>query len=101
AVVLVLAAGRADAAWNNAFQVTCFGCKNRASRYCCPPPPAPVAAYAPPAMAYSAPPVPTGCGCCQTCYVQRCYYQPVTTYNKVMEPVQTQRVSHYWEPVCS
>ncbi len=92
AVVLALATSQADAAWNNAFQVTCFRCKNRASQYT----PAPVA----PVIAYSAPAA-DPCSCCQTCYVQRCYYQPVTTYKKVLEPVQQQRTSYYWEPVCT
>ena len=32
---------QAEAAWNNAFQVTCFRFKNRASHYCAPPAPAP------------------------------------------------------------
>jgi hypothetical protein len=93
AVVLALSAGQASAAWNNAFQVTCFGWKNRASHYQAPAPaPAPI-------VAYSAPADP--CSCCQTCFVQRCYYQPVTTFKKVLEPVQQQRTSYFWEPVCT
>src|SRR5207248_8503792 len=36
-------------------------------------------------------------------YVQRCYYQPVTTYKQetYLEPVTTYRTSYYWEPVTS
>ena len=40
--------------------------------------------------------------CCPSIsYVQRCYYQPVTTYKTetYYEPVTTYRTSHYWEPV--
>jgi hypothetical protein len=35
--------------------------------------------------------------------VQRCYYQPVTTYRQSFyyEPVTTYRTSYYYEPVCS
>lgn len=97
AILLLTATGSVEAAWNNAFQVTCFGSRNRASRYYTPPV---VAAQASPIVAYSAPVV-DPCSCCQTSYVQRCYYQPVVTYKTVLEPVQTQRTTYYWEPVCS
>jgi hypothetical protein len=50
-------------------------------------------------------------GCCDPCpqpvcttqYVQRCYYQPVTTYQtrSYYEPVTTYRTSYYYEPVIS
>jgi hypothetical protein len=96
ALVLLVATGAADAAWNNAFQVTCFGARNRANRYYTPP----VVAQSSPIVAYSAPAV-DPCNCCQTSYVQRCYYQPVVTYKTVLEPVQSQRTTYYWEPVCS
>jgi hypothetical protein len=86
AVVLALgwlAGGAADAtaAWNNVFQTTA-GCggSTRSSFFAPAPPPA----------------------CCPTIsYVQRCYYQPVTTYKTetYYEPVTTYRTSHYWEPV--
>jgi hypothetical protein len=86
ALLLVLAGSPAQAAWNNAFQLCCFGCRsNTQSHY-----------VAPPTVAYSAP-----SSCCQTCYVQRCYYQPVTTYKTVCEPVTTYKTSYYYEPVCS
>jgi hypothetical protein len=77
----------AEAAWCNVFQVTCFGCKPKApvvANYtpdpCCNPCPQPV---------------------CTTRYVQRCCYQPVTTYQTKVyyEPVTTYRTSYYYEPV--
>jgi hypothetical protein len=86
AVVLALgwlAGGAADAsaAWNNVFQTTaCCGESSRSSYFA----PGPAAA------------------CCPNIsYVQRCYYQPVTTYKTetYYEPVTTYRTSHYWEPV--
>jgi hypothetical protein len=85
AVVLALgwvAVGAADAsaAWNNVFQ-TSSCCQQSASAYFAPPPPP---------------------ACCpRVSYVQRCYYQPVTTYKTetYYEPVTTYRTSYYWEPV--
>jgi hypothetical protein len=75
-------AGRATAAWDNVFQVTCNDCKPRVS--------------------YSAP-------CPQPCpqpemrisYVQRTYYQPTTEYvrKSYYEPVTKQVTSYYYEPV--
>ncbi len=40
---------------------------------------------------------------CTTRYIQRCYYQPVTTYQTktYYEPVTTYRTSYYYEPVTS
>src|SRR5262245_46026929 len=84
AFLLVMAASPAHAAWNNAFQLCCHGCKSNTHSY-----------YAPPvASACCPPPV-----CCRTSYVQRCYYQAVTTYKTVCEPVTTYRTSYYCEPV--
>jgi hypothetical protein len=86
--------GSAQAAWNNVFQVCCHHC--RSSAYA-----------ASPIVAYAAPvdPCPQPCPqqVCTTRYVQRCYYQPVTTYKQVTyyEPVTTYRTSYYYEPVCS
>src|SRR5690242_19961845 len=85
-------AGTASAAWDNVFQTTLFGCwrkrqQTSSSYYAVPA--APVVAYAPPVVAYSPPPCCTPCQQCTTNYVQRCFYQPVTTY-------QTQT---YYEPV--
>lgn len=86
-LVVLLAAGQADAAWNNAFQVCCNGSRNSSSNYY----------VAPPVVAYSAP---SG-GCCTTSYVQRCYYQPVVSYKTVCEKVTSYRTSYFLEPVCS
>ncbi len=86
-----------QAAWNNVFQVTCFHCRkhpvavsnytpvvvsNYAPNPCCNPCPQPV---------------------CTTQYVQRCYYQPVTSYEtrSYYEPVTTYRTSYYYAPVTS
>lgn len=83
--LLLLAPGFASAAWDNVFQLTCCGTP-RTSAYqsnassCCPQP------------------------CCpQTAYVQRSFYQPVTTYKPVVscEPVTSYRTSYYYEPVQS
>jgi hypothetical protein len=97
-VALATASGSAQAAWNNVFQVCCHSCR---SAYVPAPPPAPVVA----APAYE-PCCPQPCApppCCTTRYVQRCYYQPVTTYRQTTyyEPVTTYRTSYYYEPVCS
>jgi hypothetical protein len=95
------AVGPAEAAWNNVFQVTCWGCRPKSSSgyysgY--------YGSYyvAPPVTANSSP------GCCDPCpqtrcttnYVQRCYYQPVTTYQtqSYYEAVTTYRTSYYYEP---
>jgi hypothetical protein len=74
-------AAEAPAAWNNVFQTTaCCGESSRSSYFA--PAPAPA--------------------CCPSVsYVQRTYYQPVTTYKteSYYEPVTTYRTSYYWEPV--
>ncbi|VTR97988.1 carboxypeptidase regulatory-like domain-containing protein [Tuwongella immobilis] len=82
---LGLGAGQASAAWNNVFQVCCHGCRSQQSS----------SFFAP------APPPPTACP--QISYVQRSYYQPVTTYKMETryEPVTTYRTSYYYEPVTS
>src|SRR5437773_8178770 len=66
ALSLLLLAPSAPAAWNNVFQVTCHGCRRPAT------------------SAYVAVPAPTTC-CAppQVAYVQRSYYQPVTTFEPV------------------
>ncbi len=77
----------ASAAWDNVFQVCCNDCnKGRASYY----QPAPQACPQPcpqPEMRIS--------------YVQRCYYQPVTEYQRYSyyEPVKKNVTSYYYEPV--
>ena len=92
-LVLGLAGIRAEAAWDNAFQVTCFGCRNNSSYYYR----APVAAYYPAGPVVAASP---SCGCGPS-YVQRSYYVPVTTYKTVLDPVTSYRTSYVYEPVCS
>jgi hypothetical protein len=89
-VLLAAGTGPAQAAWCNVFQVCCFGCRSRPA----------VSAYGP------CDPCCTPCcpqTVCTTRYVQRCYYQPVTTYETrtYYEPVTTYRTSYYWEPVTS
>lgn len=87
-VLLAVSTSDLQAAWCNVVQVCCFG-KNRSSvsayNPCCPPPPC-----CPQTV-------------CTTRYVQRCYYQPVTTYETrtYYEPVTTYRTSYYWEPTTS
>jgi hypothetical protein len=78
--------GTARAAWDNVFQTCCWGCNK--------PAPAVVRYYDPPA------PCPQPC---TTRYVQRSYYQPVTTYRTetYYEPVTTYKTSYYYEPVTS
>src|SRR5205085_2627345 len=76
----------AKAAWCNVFQVCCHSCGHRA-----------VSNYAPDPCCNPCPPV------CTTRYVQRCYYQPVTSYEtrSYYEPVTTYRTSYSYEPVTS
>jgi hypothetical protein len=99
ALAAVAAGGPAHAAWNNVFQVCCASCGGA---------PVPAVAYAspvgdgccaPPPCAPPCPPPPV----CTTRYVQRCYYQPVTTYKTTtyLEPVTTYRTSYYYQPVTS
>jgi hypothetical protein len=89
--LLAATAGPADAAWNNVFQVCCHRCRPSASGYL-------VAQY--PAAA-----APSACCPQPVCanYVQRCYYQPVTSYTTqtYYEPVTTYRTSYFYEPVTS
>jgi hypothetical protein len=88
--------GVASAAWSNVFQVCCTNCRSST-------------AHASPIVAATAPagdaccPQPQPCQQCTTRYVQRCYYQPVTTYKTVTfcEAVTTYRTSYYYEPVTS
>jgi hypothetical protein len=76
------------AAWCNVFQATCFHCRQKA-----------VSSYHAPAACCD----PCPQQCCTTCYVQRCYYQPVVSYQTrtYYEPVTTYRTSYYYEPVTS
>lgn len=89
--VLAASGSSAHAAWNNVFQVCCNSCGAAA--------PAPVVAnYGAPA-ASSCDPCPQP-PVCTTRYVQRSYYQPVTSYRTsyYYEPVTTYRTSYYYEP---
>ena len=91
-VALAAGTGTADAAWDNVFQTCCWGCNKQ---------PATAYYYAPPVVAAApASPCPQPC---TTRYVQRSYYQPVTTYKTetYYEPVTTYRTSYYYEPVTS
>jgi hypothetical protein len=97
----------AFAGWDNVFQPTLFG-RNResTSRYYVPPvvvQSSPILVQSPPVVAHSAPCDPCQQQKCTTNYIQRSYYQPVTTYENrtVMEQVTTYRTSYYYEPVAS
>jgi hypothetical protein len=101
--VLALLVGSATpvrAAWCNVFQVTCFPRLRKsqtAVSYYYVPAPAAVSYYAPAPCPQPCAPV------CTTRYVQRCYYQPVVSYQtrSYYEPVTTYRTSYYYEPVTS
>jgi hypothetical protein len=91
----------APAAWNNVFQPTLFHRQRpvTVTQYYVPPvavavqPTAVVAAASP-----CCDPCPQTC-----CYVQRCYYQPVTVMQTqtYYEPVTTYQTSYFYEPVVS
>lgn len=85
-----LGAVPAHAAWDNVFQVCCFGCRSRPA----------VSNYAPAACCPAPCPQQT---CCTTQYVQRSYYTPVTCYQTQVsyQPVTSYRTSYYYEPVTS
>ncbi|HEX3313850.1 MAG TPA: carboxypeptidase regulatory-like domain-containing protein [Gemmataceae bacterium] len=103
-----LAATPVQAAWDNVFQPACNSCRPATSRYYTPPVAsgyyaAPVVAqYSPPPVVANAPPA-SDCQQCTTRYVQRSYYQPVTTMETktYYEPVTTYQTSYYYEPVTS
>jgi hypothetical protein len=90
-VLVGVSAAPVHAAWDNVFQITCFHCQKPARTS--------TAYYYAPAATDCCQP----CQQCNTCYVQRCYYQPVTTYQtrSYYEPVTTYRTSYYYEPVTS
>lgn len=79
----------AHAGWHNVFQVCCHGCgtPSVSSNF----------------IAFSAPAACCPQPVCTTQYVQRSYYQPVTTYQTrtYYEPVTTYQTSYFYEPVCS
>jgi hypothetical protein len=90
-VALAAGTGSARAAWDNVFQTCCWGCNHGSTSHfaaaspCCPQPC----------------PQPCPQQQCTTRYVQRCFYQPVTTYKTetYLEPVTTYKTSYYYEPV--
>ena len=92
--LVLMSAGSLEAAWNNVFQVTCHrrGCRSTAAYVA-----APVVAAASPAACCPQP------VCCTTRYIQRCYYQPVTSYQTktYYQPVTTYQTKYYYEPVTS
>jgi len=95
--LLLALSGPLEAAWNNVFQVTC-GCRHRR--------PTTAAFVQVPAVA-AAPAAPCCDPCpqpvCTTRYIQRCYYQPVTSYTTktYYEPVTTYQTKYFYEPVTS
>ena len=93
-----------SAGWDNVFQPTLFFRRQTTTNYYTPPvvvQSSPIVAYSAPVVAYSAPCDPCQQQKCTTNYVQRSYYQPVTTMETktVMEQVTTMRTSYYYEPV--
>ncbi len=118
-VVVGLSGATANASWCNAFEVCWHRNQSTTANYYAPP--ASVAYYvAPttsyyvaPTVSYYAPPAEscpqacapscTPCQTCQTNYVQRSYYQPVTEYQtqSYYEPVTTYNTSYYYAPVTS
>src|ERR1700722_15351907 len=111
-VVVSLSGTTANASWCNAFEVCWHRNQNTTAHYYAPP--ASVAYYvAPPVTSYYAPPPTTSCyeppaACtpcktCQTNYVQRSYYQPVTEYQSqsYYEKVTSYSTSYYYAPVQS
>src|SRR5262249_9139144 len=95
-LLLAADAGSARAAWDNVFQACCPGCRNKApvpSNFFAAPAPS-VSHFGPDACCAPPPPV------CTTRYVQRCFYQPVTTFQtkSYYEAVTTYKTSFYYEP---
>ena len=101
----------ASAGWDNVFQPTLFERWRQptVANYYVPPV---VVSSSPIVVAQSSPVVVAQSSPCDTCqpvqrcttnYVQRSYYQPVTTYETrtVQEAVTTYRTSYYYEPVVS
>jgi hypothetical protein len=101
-----LAATPAQAAWDNVFQPACNCRPAQTSRYYTPPVVAGytpvVAQYGPAPVVANAPPA-SDCQQCTTRYVQRSYYQPVTTMESrsYYEKVTSYQASSYYEPVTS
>src|SRR5262245_33591210 len=83
-------AAPAQAGWQASYQLTCFCHKRQPA----------VAYYVAPAPVVAQYVAPAPATCCQTNYVQRTFYQPVTSYQQqcYYEPVTTYRTSYYYEP---
>ncbi len=104
--MLALANSPAFAAWNNIYQVSC----NNTAK-----PNTSTSNYQPAPVTYQPMATPTPCnlpGCtqqicqqqnCSTRYVQKFYYEPVTSYesSSYYEPVTSYKTSYYYEPVTS
>ena len=111
-VVVGLSETAANASWCNAFEV-CWHRQTQTTTAQYYAPPASVAYYVAPVTSYYAPPTTscytppapscTPCQTCQTNYVQRSYYQPVTEYQSqsYYEKVTSYNTSYYYEPVTS
>jgi hypothetical protein len=87
ALAALLVGRPAQAGWNNVFQVCCQSCGNQSTIAMA----SPVDSCAPPCPQQT----------CTTRYIQRSYYQPVTTYRTsyYLEPVTSYKTSYYYEPV--
>jgi hypothetical protein len=92
---VLLTSTTTQAAWDNVFQVCCNNCGKQVVGA------SPVVALSPAADPCCPQPCCPPQQCCTTRYVQRCFYQPVTTYRTSFyyEPVTTYRTSYYYEPV--
>ena len=93
----------ASAAWDNVFQPTLFHRQGTVAQYYAPRGQCSTCA---PTVAAAAPCptcAPQVCQSCTTNYVQRCFYQPVTTYQSqsYYEAVTSYQTSYYYEPVTS
>ena len=107
ALSLLACAVPAFAGWDNVFQPTLFGRWRqqppRTSNYYYVPPAvvhsSPIAF--PPVVSHSAPCDPCQQTPCTTRYIQRSYYQPITTMEtrEVKELVTSYRTSYYYEPI--
>src|SRR5262249_27451832 len=92
---LAALAAPAHAGWNNVFQVCCAHCGGTSGPV--------VAGFADPGCCPQPCPQPCPQQICTTRYIQRTYYQPVTTYrmSTYYQPVTSYRTSYFYEPVCS
>src|SRR5438105_2022355 len=102
AVVGLAIAAPAEAGWQGTFQTTCWwkhgcGCGYGAAPAVAAYEPGCSSCYTPScASCYTPPP----CQTCETRYIARSYYQPVTSYQcrSYYEPCTSYRTSYYYEP---